>query len=74
MYIMEVAMPIRYSSRELIELITQNGWMLKSVRGSHHKFTHPEKPGVIIIAHPKKNVPPGTAAQILKAAGIKPVA
>jgi len=63
-------MPIRYSSIELIRIIKNDGWYLVGIRGSHHKFRHPEKPGLIVIPHPKNIIPTGTASQILKTAGI----
>ena len=31
-------MPIRYSSNDLIRIVTDDGWRLKTVRGSHHKY------------------------------------
>jgi len=32
------SMPIRYSSNDLIRIVTDDGWRLKTVRGSHHKY------------------------------------
>jgi len=63
-------MPIRYSSKELIRIITNNGWYLVSIRGSHHKFRHKERPGIIVIPHPRNIVSTGTASHIIKTAGI----
>ena len=63
-------MPIRYSSDELIRIITKDGWYLVKVRGSHHKYHHPYKPGCVSIPHPKKDVRQGTATKILKNAGL----
>jgi len=34
-------------SRELIRLLEANGWRLARVRGSHHQFKHPMKPGLV---------------------------
>jgi len=62
-------MPVRYSSKELIRIITNDGWYLAGVRGSHHKFRRPEKTGIVVIPHPNSIVPVGTASQILKSAG-----
>ncbi|MEM7693863.1 MAG: type II toxin-antitoxin system HicA family toxin [Pseudomonadota bacterium] len=58
------------SSRELIKLLEADGWILARVRGSHHLFVHPEKPGAIPIPHPKKEMKKGTERAILKAAGL----
>ena len=65
-------MPVRYSSNELIRIITSDGWYCVSVKGSHNKFKHKTKSGIVVIPHPKSIIPPGTASQILKAAGCKP--
>jgi predicted RNA binding protein YcfA (HicA-like mRNA interferase family) len=64
-------MPKRYSSAELIEIVEKDGWYQISKRGSHLKFKHLKKSGVIIIPHPKKDIPTGTAQKILKMAGLK---
>lgn len=60
-----------YSSRELISLINADGWYLARTVGDHHHFRHPEKPGVVTIPHPKKDVPIRTAKSIAEQAGIE---
>ena len=62
-------MPVRYSSYDLIRIITNDGWYCVKIKGSHHKYKHPSKSGIVVVPHPKSIIPPGTAAQILKAAG-----
>jgi predicted RNA binding protein YcfA (HicA-like mRNA interferase family) len=58
---------IETNSRKIIKHLEQDGFVLVSVRGSHHKF---EKDGmVIIVPHPKKDMPFGTARAIAKMAG-----
>ncbi len=57
-------------SSELIRLVERDGWVLRRVRGSHHQFKHPEKPGLVTIPHPKKDMPQGTVRNILRQAGI----
>ena len=57
------------SSQELIKKLKADGWELASARGSHHKF---KKNGrSVVVPHPKKDLPKGTANQILKDAGLK---
>ena len=34
-----------YSSREVIQMLEADGWVLDRVRGSHHQFKHPIKKG-----------------------------
>ncbi len=54
-------------SKRIIKRLRDEGFELISVRGSHHKF---RKGAVtIIVPHPKKNLPVGTARAIAKDAG-----
>jgi predicted RNA binding protein YcfA (HicA-like mRNA interferase family) len=58
--------------REIVRLIEEDGWQLTRQRGSHRQYSHPTKPGKVTIAgHPNKDVPKGTAANILRQAGLK---
>ena len=59
-------MPKRYTSRELIKLAKKHGWVEVSVRGDHHNFKHENSRFIVTIAHPNKNVPVGTASDIVK--------
>ncbi|MDR0520165.1 MAG: type II toxin-antitoxin system HicA family toxin [Clostridiales Family XIII bacterium] len=64
-------MPKRYSSAELIRIIRKDGWYLVKVSGDHHKFKHPSKSGIVVLPHPLKDIPAGTAGAVLRQAGIK---
>ena len=64
-------MPVRYSSADLIKMIEADGWVLARIKGSHHHFKHPEKKGLVTIAHPEKNCVPSTANGVLRQAGLK---
>ncbi|WP_443652327.1 type II toxin-antitoxin system HicA family toxin [Dialister invisus] len=57
--------------RELEKLLKKDGWRLKSVRGSHHHYTHPTKPGKITIPNHKGDLKIKTVDNILKQAGLK---
>jgi predicted RNA binding protein YcfA (HicA-like mRNA interferase family) len=57
-------------SRELIRLLEANGWQLNRVRGSHHQYRHPTKPGIVTVPHPKKDLGVGLVKAIRKQAGI----
>lgn len=59
------------NSRELIRMLEIDGWRLKRVRGSHHQFKHPERPGLVTVPHPEKDLPKGTINSIKKQAGLK---
>ncbi len=58
-------------SKDLIRLVEDDGWLLSRVRGSHHQFKHPTKPGLVTIPHPRKDLPQGTVRNILRQAGIE---
>ncbi|MBK8159101.1 MAG: type II toxin-antitoxin system HicA family toxin [Rhodospirillaceae bacterium] len=60
-----------YSSRELIKLLTADGWQHVRTTGDHHHFQHPTKVGTVTVPHPKKTLKRGTQNAILKAAGLK---
>ena len=58
---------IETNSRKIIKRLEREGFELVSVRGSHHKY---RKSGtVLVVPHPKKDLPLGTARAIAKAAG-----
>jgi predicted RNA binding protein YcfA (HicA-like mRNA interferase family) len=59
------------NSRELVRLLEKDGWTLRGVKGSHHVFTHPVKPGHVSVPHPRKDLGTGIVAQILKQAGLR---
>lgn len=57
--------------RELDRLIRADGWVLKSVVGSHYHYVHPEKAGKVTIPRHKGDIPLKTAKSILKQAGLE---
>ena len=57
------------NSREVIARLKQDGWELAHIRGSHHQFRHPEKPGRVTVPHPKRDLPVGTLRNIYRQAG-----
>jgi predicted RNA binding protein YcfA (HicA-like mRNA interferase family) len=60
-------MPIPTNSRDIIRRLEAEGWVLVSSRGSHHKFRIMGR--TIIVPHPKKDLPVGTARNIARIAG-----
>lgn len=54
-------------SRKIIQRLKQDGFVLVSVCGSHHKFRKNER--TVIVPHPKKDLPLGTARGIAKQLG-----
>jgi len=58
--------------REVIRLLEDDGWQLVAQRGSHKQYEHPSKPGKVTVAgQPNADVPKGTAANILRQAGLR---
>lgn len=55
-------------SREIIRRLIQDGWVLVHIRGSHHQYKHPDRPGRVTVPHPKKDLPIGTVRNIYKQA------
>jgi predicted RNA binding protein YcfA (HicA-like mRNA interferase family) len=58
-------------SKELIKMLEADGWVLRGAKGSHHVFTHPDKPGHLTVPHPKRDLGAGLVHKILKQAGLK---
>jgi len=59
------------NSRDVIKQLEANGWYLARVKGSHHQFKHPAKPGLVTVKHPDREIPLGTLNSIKKQAGWK---
>lgn len=58
--------------REILKLVTKDGWYLVVTKGSHRQFKHPFKKGrVTIVGKPSDDLPPGTLNSILKQAKLK---
>ena len=58
--------------RDLIHLLESTGWRLKTTRGSHRQFLHPQKGMVVTVpGQPGKDVPVGTLKAILRSAGLE---
>jgi predicted RNA binding protein YcfA (HicA-like mRNA interferase family) len=57
-------------SSEFIRELRAGGWFLDRVRGSHHVFKHPTRPGHVVVPHPKKDLSVGLVSAIRKPAGL----
>jgi predicted RNA binding protein YcfA (HicA-like mRNA interferase family) len=44
--------------QEIERIILNDGWRLKAVKGSHHQYVHPSKPGKVTVP-----ITPGTLRQ-----------
>lgn len=51
-------------------MLHEDGWFVFNIRGSHHQFKHPTKPGKITVPHPRRELPLGTLKSIFRQAGL----
>jgi predicted RNA binding protein YcfA (HicA-like mRNA interferase family) len=58
--------------REVLKLLTKDGWYLVATVGSHRQFKHQTKPGRVTVAgHPSDDLHPKTLNSILTQAELK---
>jgi predicted RNA binding protein YcfA (HicA-like mRNA interferase family) len=57
-------------SADIVKELKAAGWTLDRIRGSHHVFKHPARPGIVVVPHPKKDLGTGLVAAIRKEAGL----
>ena len=58
--------------KELVKLVEKDDWKLARTKGSHRQFKHASNAGTVTIAGTASvDVPPGTANNVLKQAGLK---
>ena len=58
-------------SKDIISRLKKAGWVLRGVKGSHHVFVHPHKPGHLSVPHPQKDMGVGLVQKLLKQAGLE---
>ena len=54
-------------SRRIVKRLIADGFVLVSSKGSHHKFRRGTQ--TVIVPHPKRDLPLGTARNIARLAG-----
>ena len=54
-------------SRRIVKRLIADGFVLVSSKGSHHKFRRGTQ--TVIVPHPKRDLPLGTARNITRMAG-----
>lgn len=58
-----------FSSLEISRILEKNGFVFVSQKGSHCKYL---KDGLIVIVpHPRKEIPAGTFSSILRQSGLR---
>jgi predicted RNA binding protein YcfA (HicA-like mRNA interferase family) len=54
------------TSTELIKRMLKADWVLRGVKGSHHVYVHPDRPGHVTVPHPRKDLGAGLLHKLLK--------
>ena len=57
------------SSNKVIKVLNKHGFLFKSQKGSHQKYTNGER--TVIVPAPRKEVPAGTLRSISRQSGIE---
>jgi predicted RNA binding protein YcfA (HicA-like mRNA interferase family) len=58
------------SAKEMIRLLEAAGWRFARQKGSHRMYTHPTRPGIVVIPMHKGDLKIGTERDIRKVAGL----
>lgn len=58
-------------TRKIMKALGKAGWALIRVKGDHHIFKHPTRPGIVVLPHPKRDLPVGTLRDIEKVTGLE---
>lgn len=69
-FVAHVAYKNNMNSREVLKRLEKEGFVRVSQRGSHMKLRHEDR-RVVIVPHPKKDLPPGTLHNIEEQSKIK---
>ena len=56
--------------RELLIKLKDDGWNIKTQKGSHIQLVHPTKKGKVTVPNHGGDIPIGTLKSILKQAGL----
>ena len=59
------------TSQEVIDTLKSDGWILDRIKGSHHIFKNPRKPGHVTVPHPIKDLMLRTLKSIERQSGLK---
>ncbi|MBI4992801.1 MAG: type II toxin-antitoxin system HicA family toxin [Candidatus Magasanikbacteria bacterium] len=61
----------RLTSKQVIKLLKENGFILDHVSGSHYVFYHPVDGRRAVVPYHTKDLPIGTLKAILRLAGLE---
>jgi predicted RNA binding protein YcfA (HicA-like mRNA interferase family) len=57
------------NSTELITRLRAEGWQHVGGKADHAKYRHPDKPGHVVVPHPRKGIAIGTLRKLFRQAG-----
>ena len=60
------------NSQDIIRRLAHDGFEHVSTKGSHHKYAHVSRGTVVIVPHPRRDIPIGTIRSIYTQAGWRP--
>lgn len=60
-----------YSSRDVMKILLEDGWVEINCVGDHHQFKHPSKKGKVTLRHPVKDLGVRDLKSIEKQSGLK---
>ena len=61
----------RYSPKKVINILLENGWIEKRIRGSHHMFVKEGEEKIVTVSISKNPIPIGTLKNIERQANIQ---
>jgi predicted RNA binding protein YcfA (HicA-like mRNA interferase family) len=56
--------------RQAARALDRAGWRLDRVKGSHHVFRHPNRPGRVVVPMHGRDLAKGTLNQIVNGSGL----
>ena len=60
-----------YSSRDVMKILLEDGWVEINCVRDHHQFKHPSKKGKVTLRHPVKDLGVRDLKSIEKQSGLK---
>ena len=59
------------SGKRMCRILEKHGWLLVRIRGSHHAYQRPDRPGIIVVpVHGNADLKASTQHAIMRDAGL----
>ncbi|MYA95533.1 MAG: addiction module toxin, HicA family [Nitrospinae bacterium] len=59
------------NTKEILRILKREGWKEIRRKGSHVQLKHEDKPGLVTVPHPKRDLPAGTLRSIERQSGLR---